>query len=406
MKVQFFVPIKPPDADLETVLQEALSERILLPFDAELVNFVTDFAKSILIDKQSRDYPELIVMANFFKSANVARLRLELEGRGNFLARGLVFHIAPSNIDSVFLYSSLLSLLCGNLNLIRISQGAGDQIQFIIKKMVHLLSQEHAAIADRFYLITYEHNDAITALISQHCHMRVVWGGDNTVNKIRSIPLRPMASEICFPDRFSASIFRADAVLNLDRLKLLELCSRFFNDSILFAQQACSSPRLISWIGSNHNCATARHLFWQAFDHQLSFKEYENSPSMVMDRFVSSCMVATDPVHCETTSLLFPTRILLSNRELAEVKHFHCGNGLFYEQYFETVPQFLQTLTDREQTLSVFGFDTEEMKKYSLSLPIRAIDRITKIGNALDFNYIWDGYNLLQAFTRQISFKL
>lgn len=406
MSVQFFIPANSTDSDLETVLQAALRGRVLAPFDNALVDFITDFAKSILLDKGARDYPELIVMANFFKATNIAKLRTELEGRGTYVARGLVFHMAPSNVDSVFLYSSLLSLLCGNLNLIRISRGAGDQVKFIISKLADLLAQDHAALADRFYLMTYEHDDAITTLISQYCHMRVVWGGDETVNKIRSLPLRPTASEVCFPDRFSAAILRAEAVLNLDQVALSDLCSRFFNDSIWFAQQACSSPRLVSWIGSTNNCAAARHLFWQVFNQQMSSKVYENSPGMVMDRFVTSCMVATDPIHRETTSLAFPTRILLDNQALADIKHYHCGNGLFYEQCFETVPQFFQTLTDREQTLSVFGFDAEEMRRNVQNLPMRAVDRITRIGNALDFNYIWDGYNLLHAFTRQIGIQL
>lgn len=406
MTVQFFVPADSTNSDLGTILQLAQVGRVIAPFDSVLVKFVNDFAKSILLDKDARAYPELIVLANFFKASNIVKLRAEFKDQNTYMARGLVFHIAPSNVDSVFLYSSLLSLLCGNVNLIRISRGSGEQVNFILRKLRSLLSEEHIALADRFFVLTYEHDDSITALISQHCHMRVVWGGDATVNKIRTLPLRPTATELCFPDRFSAAMLHAGSVMSLDEKALADLCIRFFNDSIWFSQQACSSPRLVSWVGAKEKCILARNRFWKKFEQQLSSKTYDDSPGMVMDRFVTSCMVATDQLYIETTSNKFPTRILLNSKPLTFIKNYHCGNGLFYEQIFETVPQFFLSLTDREQTLSVFGFNEAEIKKYVNVLPMRSVDRITQIGKALDFGYVWDGCNLLHEFTRQIDIQL
>lgn len=408
MSISFFVPAKSARCDageLKSLLSSLANNAALTPFDDTLVNFVTDFAKSILLEKKARAYPELIVLANFFKSGNIARLKneLRLDAPSLYLSRGLVFHMAPSNVDSVFLYSSLLSLLCGNINIIRISRQSGDQVDFILEKLLNLLSKAHSGLANRFFVVTYDHDDAITSLISEYCHMRVVWGGDATVKRIRSLPLRATASEICFSDRFSAAMLQADAVLGLPPSALNDLCARFFNDAIWFSQQACSSPRLVSWIGSIDACAAARQRFWEAFALQLQDQAYENTPGMVMDRFVTSCMVATNPMHRETMSLSFPTRILLSSESLGTVKHYHCGNGLFYEQCFASVPEFFLTLTDREQTLSIFGFEAELVAQCLRDLPLRSIDRVTKIGNALDFSHIWDGYNLLHAFTRQIA---
>ncbi len=408
MEIQFLAPARPAGADIEAVLQAALQSKVLAPFDPVLVDFVNDFAKAILLDRAARAYPELIVLANFFRSANVAKLRQELEAPGTALtmARGLVFHIAPSNVDSVFLYSSLLSLLCGNVNLIRISRGAGPQIGFILDKLARLLANEHAALADRFHVFTYEHSDAITSLISERCHMRVVWGGDDTVRKIRSLPLRPTAAELCFPNRFSAAMLDAGAVLACADRALEGLAAGFFNDAIWFSQQACSSPRLVAWIGSPGRCAAARARFWQVFEAQLKDKIYENSPGMAMDRFVAACLVATDPLHRETSALPFPTRILLESGALSGLKDFHCGNGLFYEQCYATVPEFLRTLSDREQTLAVFGVDALGMAGHLRALPLRSLDRVTRIGHALDFSHVWDGVNLLQAFTRQVAIHL
>jgi hypothetical protein len=404
MGVQFFLPTR-AERGLETVLKAASSTRPLPPFDPALIGFVNDFSKSILFDRAARSFPELIALANFFKAGNVSKLKQEMLvcSRALSVARGIVFHIAPSNVDSIFLYSSLLSMLCGNVNLIRVSRGTGDQMSFLLDKLTQLLAYEHANLADRFFVLTYEHSDAVTSLISSYCHLRVVWGGDETVKKIRSLPLRPTAAELCFPDRFSAAMLNAEKVLACDERALEQLVSLFFNDSIWFAQQACSSPRLVAWIGSSDSCKAGRERFWSAFEAQLKHKSYENSAGMAMDRLITACLVATDPLHRETSALPFPTRILLASEALSGIKHVHCGNGLFYEQIFATVPDFLQTLTDHEQTLSVFGVEAPEMAEYLRLLPMRTLDRVTKIGHALDFGHIWDGYNLLNTFTRQVA---
>jgi len=407
MTLKFFVPVEAEHGDVNVLLESASNAFPIKPFDKDLVEFVTDFSRAILLDKSSRAFPELVVLANFFRSANISKLKQETkqEGLNKCLARGVIFHLAPSNVDSVFLYSSLISFLCGNVNIVRISSKAGAQINLVLSKLNELLAGRYRNFSNRFFILTYEHNDAITSKISERCHMRVVWGGDTTVQKIRSLPLRPTASEICFPDRFSVAMFNCDAVLGIKQNALMDLCAKFFNDSIWFAQQACSSPRLVAWIGGKDLRVMAAKRFWDAFDLYIKGQDFENTPGMAMDRFVAKCLIATHPLYFCTRepSQSFPARVMLASESLGSIKDYHCGNGIFYEQNFESISEFFKTLTDREQTLSVFGYDAEEISLDLESLPWRTIDRIVKIGNALDFGHIWDGYNLIHSFTRKIS---
>ena len=408
MKIKSFIPYKSETLNVNAILQEVMGKHTIPPFDQRLIDILNEFSLSILFDKHSRLYPELIVLANFFKKTNIEKIKKEffLVPTNLRVARGLVFHIAPSNVDSVSIYSSLLSLLCGNINLIRISQPKSNQFLYVLDKLSVILNNADNFLANRFFIINYDHDDDITAQISQLCHLRVVWGGDETVKKIRSIPLQPTASEICFPDRFSLSMIKAESLLRLDMNGLEELCLNFYNDSIWFSQQACSSPKLIAWIGNEDICKEARLQFWNVFNNIIKNKTFDNSPSMAIDRFVTACVVACDDAYKETSSLGFPTRLLLKNNSLYNLKKFHNGNGLFYEQNFYSILDFFNSLSAREQTLSIFGFDENEVEKNIVYLPMRAIDRVTKIGKALDFNYIWDGYNLIHSFTRQILFKI
>ena len=57
-------------------------------------------------------------------------------------------------------------------------------------------------------------------------------------------------------------------MLNAEEVKVAEdkqvesLVGRFFNDSYWFDQMACSSPRLVVWIGNKSSCDAAKELFW------------------------------------------------------------------------------------------------------------------------------------------------
>ena len=69
------------------------------------------------------------------------------------------------------------------------------------------------------------------------------------------------------------------------------------------------------------------------------------------------------------------------------------------------VPDILalaQVVKRRDQTLTYFGFDRQEMEAFAQALNGKGIDRIVPIGQALTFNRFWDGYDLLQELTRRV----
>ena len=202
------------------------------------------------------------------------------------LGRGLVFHIAPSNVDTIFLYSSLIALLCGNICLIRISSNQNPQLDFVIDKLNTALSN-HMLMQERLLLFNYEHDAEITKRISNLVDSRVVWGGDDTVRQIRSIPMNPLAREIVFPNRFSLTIIKSSSILK-SQIVSKDTIKGFFNDTNYFNQQACSSPKLIIWLGSDQDNSQARNIFWNQYQSFISANITNDTPGMAMDRFVAS----------------------------------------------------------------------------------------------------------------------
>jgi hypothetical protein len=399
-----------PNSDFDDLLDHCATATAWTPFDSRVTAFVARFSQKLLTHPQARQFPEMAALGHWFRGASLRDLAAEYPARTGFLrlGRGLAFHIAPANVDSVFMYSWLLSLLAGNANLVRVSQKGSPQQDFVIDALRATLAEPVGeAVAGRFVLLTYPHDDAITRAISARCQLRVVWGGDATVATLRAIPLRPTATELCFPDRFSAAALSAAAVLALDDAGLAKLAQGFYNDAFWFAQQACSSPRLLAWVGSDAQVDAAAPRFWGALAAELKRRDAgaDNSGAMTMARLAASFEYAAAGLAHLGPNMLgsYPLRLVLDQGLNAAVKEIHCGNGLFLEQRAASLAALAPQFSDREQTLSVFGFGTEELTALMQGVPPRAIDRLVPIGQALDFSPVWDGQDLIQSFSRLIA---
>ena len=408
-QIQFFLGAE-ENTSLDAVLEHSAMLPAWPPFDPRAVAFVTRFAQRLLIDSQIRQFPELAALGHWFRSARLRDLAYNYPNEVAdtlIVGRGLAFHLAPANVDSVFMYSWLISLLAGNTNIVRVSQKISPQLSFLINVLRAVLQEEvGTAVGSRIVLLTYPHDEAITRAISMRCMARVVWGGDATVATIRAIPLRPTAVEICFPDRFSVAAIKSESILAACDADLSRLAAAFYNDAFWFAQQACSSPRLVNWIGSAESCASARSRFWNAVELEVVRRDAENTPAMGMARLAAAFEFAAAGLahpYQLGSGVGFPTLLELEVPISDAIKEIHCGNGLFLEQRFDSLEQLAVQLSDKEQTLAVHGFTRPEIKMLVHALGGRALDRIVPIGEALAFAPVWDGTDLFVFFTRSIS---
>jgi len=408
--VNYLLGVAEATASLTHVLQDLRAAPAWQPFDTRAVEFVKRFSQKLLTAAGIREHPELAALGHWFRGANLHQLAQKYpndNGDALVVGRGLAFHVAPSNVDSVFMYSWLLSLLAGNVNVVRVSQKASAAQTFLISVLAQTLAEEVGVpVHERIVLLTYPHNDAITGALSDACQLRVVWGGDATVRTLRAIPLRPTATEICFPDRFSACAIEAEALLALNGPELTQLAGRFYNDAFWFAQQACSSPRLVAWVGSPERIEAARTRFWAALSKEIELRSPENSAAMSMARLAACFEYAGAAMACPgaLSDILhsYPLRLKLEQPLNEDVKAIHCGNGLFLETHVSSLTDLACQFSDREQTLAVHGFTRKQLLEFAMIVPAGAIDRIASIGDALSFSHIWDGQDLVSVFSRKI----
>jgi hypothetical protein len=375
-------------------------------FDGASCAFVEAFSRRLMQLPEARMFPELPALAFWFRKGALENLRGQHEQRrGNALLvpRGTVLHFAPANVDTIFVYSWFLSLLTGNRNIVRVSSKGSPQASLLIDLLVDLLADSaHEEILRRTVLLQCDAAEEINVWLSAMCDVRVIWGSDETVQQIRRSPLPPASIEVAFVTKYSLAVVQAQRLLEASEKQKDSWAQAFYNDAYGFDQMACSSPRLVLWLGTPEQAAAAAADFWPRVERELVSRHRRFDDLDYVNKLVAIDSLAIDSsvrYHAGISNDL--TRLWLNEPKLHS--HHHCGAGLFFESAIADLEAIRPLLDRTVQTVSYAGFQTEELRQFVLSGPLCGIDRIVPFGHALDFSPVWDGFDMLRTFTREIA---
>jgi hypothetical protein len=366
-------------------------------FDESIIEYLDLLSKSIFKNPKSVLYPDLITFAFWIRKSSIYSIRSRYLGQFR-IGKGTVFHIAPSNVPINFAYSLVTGLLSGNSNIVRLSSKNFEQIN-ILCDIINKL--DYHPISNYFVLIQYEHNKEITDYLSRLCDTRIIWGGDNTIEKIRESRMKSRANEITFADRDSIAIINAEKYLELSNKE--QLAKSFFNDTYLTDQNACTSPKIIIWDGIR--IAEAQELFWNhLYDYVI--KNYELPTSKCVEKYANSLIFST--VQEDLKLKRYGNYIYIIDVENIPVGlDEYYGNSGYFIQYSikNDLSEISHLMNDKIQTVAYFGYEIDRLKSLILNSSIKGIDRIVPIGKTMDFDMSWDGYDLIISTSRIIDCK-
>ena len=365
------------------------------PFDDRIIDFCGRLSDELNKERRIRLYPDLVSLAFWLRKNNIKQVCKRYTDMDHHLGKGLIFHIAPGNVALSFAYSMLSGLLTGNTNIVRLPSRKFDQAELFSEILTNTL-KEYNEIASRICLIKYPHDKSITDKLSSICHMRIIWGGDNTINTIRQSPINPRATEITFADRFSICLIDADMYLSDYSPK--KAAHDFYIDTYLTDQNACSSPRIICWLGKN--IEDAKMVFWNSLYDEIS--GYEMASVTTVDKMIlySKYLAYNNArVIIEKDYRIVRVEVDVLDNSILD----NLGNsGFFYECNINTLDDILPICTWKLQTLTYIGIEKETIKNFVISNAPSGIDRILPIGKTMDYSFIADGYDIVREMTREI----
>jgi hypothetical protein len=326
-----------------------------------------------------------------------------IKEKGNYddislrIGKGVVFHSTPSNVPVNFAFSFTAGLLAGNANIIRLPGKDFSQTNIIIEAIKHLLLNRYPSLTPYLCFIKYPPNKVLHDRFSAVCDVRVIWGGDGTINELRQSPLKPRATEVTFADRYSIAVIHADEYLTT--INKLKVAQDFYNDTYFSDQNACTTPHMIFWLGEQRS--EAKKLFWNSLRILLEDK-YILSPIQAVGKRTAFYKTAVKrSVTMEDAANNFITRINVNDAD-TELMRFKYNSGFFFEQEINELKDILPICGDRLQTLVYFGLEKEAIDNFIFKMKPKGIDRIVPMGKSMNFTLTWDGYDLIRQLSRKV----
>ncbi|EMK6669032.1 hypothetical protein V9J75_002514 [Vibrio fluvialis] len=380
------------------------------PFNARVKEFISAFSEKILSNKSLRNYPDIIALGFWMRRKNIERLEVYFnEKYPDRIACGTVLHFAPSNVDTIFIYSLFVSLLLGNKNVVRVSSKNSDEKNLILEELNNTIDAGFNDILDYVMIISYSHNDKITSSLSSKSNLRVIWGGDAAVDKISNYPLPSTSNEIKFANKYSLCVVKASQLTSVSDDVLDKLVINFANDIYWFGQQGCSSPRTIVWLNdiAIEDLSALKDNFYERVKNIAATKfSNEIGESDVMNKKVACDVMAaymSDSKIIEHSGDL--TRFIVRNAvEHNAIRQNNVGSGLLIELTVSKLDNITPLIDRTTQTITYFGFDIMELKSFFNRVQVHP-DRVVPVGRALEFSTIWDGYDLLVSMTRGVYYE-
>ncbi len=379
-------------------------KKILKPYDEEICKFLSRLSKELNKIKDSNMYPDIKTLSFFCREKNIERLK------NNFLkydlnlrsGLGLLFHITPSNIPVNFAYSLIFGLLTGNSNIIKVPSNNFMQIKLICTVINKILKNNFKNIRDMINVVKYKDNDEFTKLISLKCDARIIWGGDNTIQKIRNFKINPRAFDLSFADRYSLSIINSKKFSHLKSSEVKKLLNKFYNDTYIVDQNACSSPHLVIWYGKIKKNTIEK--FWSNLS-EIVDKKYDLTEDMTMTKYTKLCKEIISNSNTSISKYKNNIYTIDLKKLSKDINNFRGVYGYFYQTKIKNLNYINKIINKKVQTLTYFGFNKNFFQKFFTNNFLQGIDRVVPIGQALDIDLIWDGYNLNSTLTRVIDIR-
>ena len=317
------------------------------------------------------------------------------------LGRGLIFHICPSNVPTNFVYSFFFGLLSGNSNIVKVPSKKFKEKEIILKILNSLLKKnKYLLLKKSNTFIEYNSNAETTKLVSSICDGRVIWGGDKTINEIRKFWIPERAVELTFSDRYSISIINLDQLKKINVNTLQQLAKKFYLDGYSMNQAACNSPHFVFWVGKNNE--NLKNKFWKLLI-KIVKQKFSFDDIHVVDKYTNLIENIITQKDFDKIKMFKNNLYIINANKINQLENIRGVNGTFFQKNIPNINNLKKFITKKCQTVSYFGFDKELLKKFLLNNNLSGIDRMVPIGNALDINIVWDGYEVTKNLSRVIS---
>ena len=312
---------------------------------------------------------------------------------------GVVGHWPAGNVEIQPILSMTCALLGGNAALVRIPRGLVDLTRILMEKLAQ--SDPSERLTQRICMAAFEHGrQDLHEAMARVVDGAMIWGGQESVLQVRSLPFPHWARIQVFGPRISVAAMDAGAWNNPTEQETW--CLRMARDLWQFDQQACSSPQVL-YIENRDRQSTDQFLsaLRRAFETENNAHPRQDIAATLTST-ISRARAAwlLDDVSHRAVFPMGPDWTLLigSGSDIPQPVQGKTLTVLEVDDLIDAVSK----LDGNVQTLGLGMADSEREKEVALLAGQKGVDRIVKLGRMHTFVPPWDGVDLIRPMVRMV----
>lgn len=391
--------------DLKIISRLKNNNYIYNSFDNDVIAFFKEFSDIIFKNKSYRQHTDLISFALWARTENLKKLISNNQKQNVSKGKGLVFHVTPSNVPTNFVYSMAFGLLCGNSNIIKLPTKKFIQIELLTSIIFKILKKKKFnKLKKRIFLIRYDSDDIkISKYLSSISDSRMIWGSDETINFFKYLDTPLNCNDLFFYDRYSFSVICSKKLMQ-SKNEISKIVKNFYNDSLLFDQNACTTPHLIFWYGNKLENRKASKFFWENLN-QLMKQKYEISSFKSIykhSKFIFDTMNLKNIKEVSNFDQILT--VVNIDKFDGDISILKSKFGYFYQLDLKSLNHLNRYLNPKVQTLLYYGLTESDLKSIEKDRNKKGMNRIAPLGKSMQINFKWDGYDIFNELTNTIEF--
>ena len=142
----------------------------------------------------------------------------------------------------------------------------------------------------------------------------------------------------------------------------------------------------------------AKEEFW-GYLYEKVKREYSYQAIQGINKLTSLYLLAAEQEEVKLKKIVDNSLVRVHVGKLTEeLIKYRDNSGYFIEYDMDDIREILPLCREQLQTVSYIG--NVEMFKPLLELGVKGVDRIVPVGKTMDFDFIWDGYDLVERLSR------
>ena len=354
-------------------------------FCPERVNFLSDLASDL---RHSTD-PQFQTFSYFLRHK---LLKYDFSSRSSIITgRGLSIHYSPGNVPLNALYTWAVSFAAGNNNIVKLSTRSTESDLSSISPILRSLA---ASFPYECFVLTDDYAN-FTQLTAPLADTRLIWGTNETIKNVKSVPSKHSCLDIPFSSKNSTLLLNLHKIPNRDSASYRHFISALASDLFFSNNHACTSPSTIFLYTNLSECDIQSQLSVLLKDaHLASVNRYPWSLSNLSDK-----ILYLNKLYCEEPNThvihIAETPISYTYNASKQFKKTYWRH--FNIQTLKSLPELLPHFDNTLQSISSFGFDQAEILSLLRERPVHL--RTVPLGQIHTFSLTWDGYNLPAILT-------